>query len=192
LRVELFASAGAFLDAPRLDAPACVVLDVDLPDVSGLDVPGELAARGAPIPVIFITGHGTIPMGVRAMKGGAVEFLTKPFQDEDLIGAIRIALDRDRTARSEVREFATLRRRLESLTPRELDVLRLVVMGKINKQIAAELGTAEQTIKQHRGRVMRKMDADSLAELVRIVNRIATQPWAPPGVAQARAKGTVK
>jgi FixJ family two-component response regulator len=179
LRAETFASARAFLESERWDAPACLVLDVQLPDASGLDLPRELNELDVPIPVIFITGHGTIPMSVRAVKAGAVEFLTKPFREEDLIAAVRQALEYDRAARHERAELARLRGRLETLTPRERDVLALVVAGRINKQIAAELGTAEQTIKQHRGRVMRKLAVGSVAELVRLVERTAGQAWAP-------------
>jgi FixJ family two-component response regulator len=173
LRVETFASAQEFLRYPRLDAPSCLVLDVQLPDVSGLDLLPELDARAAPIPIIFITGHGTIPMSVRAMKAGAMEFLTKPFREEDLLAAIDHAIDRDRAARRERAEVQATRERLATLTPRERDVLALVVTGRMNKQIAAELGTAEQTIKQHRGRVMRKLGVDSVADLVRLVERAA-------------------
>jgi FixJ family two-component response regulator len=179
LRVETFGSAKDFLGHERADAPACLVLDVHLPDGSGLEVPGELQAMDAPIPIIFITGQGTIPMSVRAMKSGALEFLTKPVRDEDLVGAILVALERDRASRLNRAELEDIRRRIESLTPRERDVLTLVVTGKMNKHIAAELGTAEQTVKQHRGRVMQKLEADSVAELVRLVERVAGQPWAP-------------
>ena len=179
LRVETFGSAKGFLQHERADAPACLVLDVHLPDGSGLEVSRELQAMDAPIPIIFITGQGTIPMSVRAMKAGALEFLTKPVRDEDLIGAIHVAIERDRATREDRAELADIRRRIETLTPRERDVLTHVVSGKMNKQIAAELGTAEQTIKQHRGRVMQKLEVDSVAELVRLVERAAGQPWAP-------------
>jgi FixJ family two-component response regulator len=179
LKVETFGSAHEFLRAPRADAPACLVLDVRLPDGSGLDLPDELRNLDVPLPIIYITGHGTIPMSVRAMKSGALEFLTKPFRDEDLLGAIRVAHDRDRLARAERAELAEARRRVERLTPREHEVLDLVVAGKMNKQIAAELGTAEQTVKQHRGRVMRKLEVDSVAELVRLVERASGQATAP-------------
>lgn len=179
LRAATFASAREFLRHERADAPACLVLDVLLPDTSGLDLPRELEVMDLPIPVIFITGHGTIPMSVRAVKAGALEFLTKPFREEDLIAAIRQALEHDREARQERNELARLRGTLEKLTPRERDVLALIVTGRMNKQIAAELGTAEQTIKQHRGRVMRKLAVGSVAELVRLVERVAGQPWAP-------------
>jgi len=172
LRCETFASAVEFLRYQRPENPACLVLDVQLPDASGLDLVGELDAAEAPVPIIFITGHGTIPMSVRAMKAGAVEFLTKPFREEDLIGALRQALERDRGARRERAEIAELRVRLEKLTPREREVLILVAEGRMNKQIAARLGTAEQTIKQHRGRVMKKLGVESVAELVRLVERV--------------------
>ena len=178
LRVETFASAQEFLRHTPADAPACLILDVQLPDVSGLDLLSELDTRAAPIPIIFITGHGTIPMSVRAMKAGAVEFLTKPFREEDLLAAIEQALERDRAARRERVEVAALQERLAALTPREREVLGLVVQGRMNKQIAAELGTAEQTIKQHRGRVMRKLGVDSVADLVRLVERAAGRPGA--------------
>jgi FixJ family two-component response regulator len=171
LRVETFGSARDFLSSPRADMPSCLVLDVSLPDGSGLDVPDELRNLDVPLPIIFITGHGTIPMSVRAMKSGALEFLTKPFRDDDLLGAIDIALDRDRVARADRSEQEEARHRIERLTPREREVLDLVVAGKMNKQIAGQLGTAEQTVKQHRGRVMRKLEVDSVADLVRVVER---------------------
>lgn len=189
LRVETFASAQEFLRHTRLDAPSCLVLDVQLPDVSGLDLLPELDAAAAPIPIIFITGHGTIPMSVRAMKAGALEFLTKPFREEDLLAAIEHALERDRAARRERAELAELRERLAKLSPREREVLALVVTGRMNKQIAAELGTAEQTIKQHRGRVMRKLGVESVAELVRLVERAAGQLGARAASAAAPGEG---
>ena len=179
LRVETFGSAHEFLKAPRAETPACLVLDVRLPDGSGLDVPDELRNLDVPLPIIFITGHGTIPMSVRAMKAGALEFLTKPFREEDLLGAVKVALQRDRLARADRSEQIEARRRIERLTPREHEVLALVVAGKMNKQIAADLGTAEQTVKQHRGRVMRKLEVDSVAELVRVVERAAGQARPP-------------
>jgi FixJ family two-component response regulator len=179
LRVETFGSAHDFLKAPRAETPACLVLDVRLPDGSGLDLPDELRNLDVPLPIIFITGHGTIPMSVRAMKSGALEFLTKPFREEDLLGAVKVALQRDRLARADRSEQVDARRRIERLTPREHEVLALVVAGKMNKQIAADLGTAEQTVKQHRGRVMRKLEVDSVAELVRVVERAAGQARAP-------------
>ena len=172
LRCETFASAADFLRFERPRDPACLVLDVQLPDASGLDLASELDASEEPIPIIFITGHGTIPMSVRAMKAGAQEFLTKPFREEDLITALRQALDRDSEAKRERAEIAELRLRLGKLTPREREVLNLVAEGRMNKQIAAQLGTSEQTIKQHRGRVMKKLAADSVADLVRLVERV--------------------
>ena len=178
LRVETFATADEFRRHSRSDAPACLVLDVQLPDGSGLDVPRELAASKVPIPIIFITGHGTIPMSVRAMKAGALEFLTKPFREEELMAAIQQALEYDRRSRQERAELAELRGRLARLTPREREVLALIATGRMNKEIAAELGAAEQTIKQHRGRVMRKLGVRSVAELVRLVERDAGS-WTP-------------
>ena len=172
LEVELFGSAQEFLRSKRPDAPSCLVLDIRLPGVSGLDFQRELAQANIHIPIIFITAHGDIPMTVRAMKAGAVEFLTKPFRDQDLLDAIQIALERDRARRQQEAEIATLRERFESLTPREREVLPLVVSGMLNKQIAAEIGTSETTVKVHRGQLMRKMGADSLADLVRMAERM--------------------
>jgi FixJ family two-component response regulator len=176
--VESFASTEEFLRHRRPDVPSCLVVDVHLPGSSGLDLPEMLEASGVSIPFLFITGQGTIPMSVRAMKQGAVEFLTKPFQEEELIGAIQEALRADEAGRAERAEMAELRERWERLTPREREVLALVVRGRLNKNIARELGAAEQTIKVHRGRVMRKLEARSVPELVRFVERIAGQPWA--------------
>ena len=172
LEVELFESAQEFLRSKRADAPSCLVLDIRLPGISGLDFQRELAQANIHIPIIFITAHGDIPMTVRAMKAGAVEFLTKPFRDQDLLDAIQIALERDRARRQQEAEIATLRERFESLTPREREVLPLVVSGMLNKQIAAEIGTSETTVKVHRGQLMRKMGADSLADLVRMAERM--------------------
>jgi len=172
LEVELFGSAQEFLRSKRPDAPSCLVLDIRLPGVSGLDFQRELAQANIHIPIIFITAHGDIPMTVRAMKAGAVEFLTKPFRDQDLLDAIQLALERDRARRQQEAEIAVLRERFESLTPREREVLPLVVSGLLNKQIAAEIGTSETTVKVHRGQLMRKMGADSLADLVRMAERI--------------------
>lgn len=172
LRVETFGTAQEFLKSTRLDAPGCVVLDVRLPGLSGLDLQRELAAHGINLPVIFITGHGDIPMSVRAMKAGALEFLTKPFRDQDLLDAIQQALERDRSARQQRSETAELRERFDSLTAREREVMGLVVSGLLNKQIAGELGTSEVTIKIHRSQVMKKMDAGSLAELVRMTEKL--------------------
>lgn len=168
LHVELFGSAAEFLQRERPDVPSCLVLDVRLPGISGLAFQRKLTEANHSIPVIFITGHGDIPMSVRAMKAGAVEFLTKPFRDQDLLDAIHVALERDRARRQQESEMIVLRERFESLTPREQEVLPLVVSGRLNKQIAAELGTSEITVKVHRASVMRKMQADSLPDLVKM------------------------
>ncbi len=172
LRAELFGSAQEFLRSERPDAASCLVLDIRLPGMSGLDFQRELAEAGIHIPIIFITAHGDIPMTVRAMKAGAVEFLTKPFRDQDLLDAIQQGLERDRTRRAQEAEVATLRERFESLTLSERKVLPLVVSGRPNKQIAAEIGTSEATVKVHRSQLMRKMAADSLPELVRMSEKI--------------------
>jgi FixJ family two-component response regulator len=172
LQVEAFGSAQEFLEGWRSDAPSCLVLDIRLPKISGLDFQRQLAEANIHIPIIFITAHGDIPMTVRAMKAGAVEFLTKPFRDQDLLDAIHVALELDRTKRQEESEIAILRKRLESLTPREREVLPLVVSGLLNKQIAGEIGTSENTVKVHRSQLMRKMGADSLADLVRLAEKI--------------------
>ena len=172
LRVETFGTAQEFLRSKRPDLPGCVVLDVELPGLSGLDLQRELTAHGIKLPIIFITGYGDIPMSVRAMKAGALEFLTKPFRDRDLLDAIQQALERDCAARQHSREIAELREHFDALTSREREVMSLVVAGWLNKQIGFELGISEITVKIHRGRVMNKMGAQSLAELVRMTERL--------------------
>jgi RNA polymerase sigma factor (sigma-70 family) len=172
LQVESFDSADAFLHKKPTDAPSCLVLDVRLPGLSGLDFQRELAVRNARIPIIFLTGHGDIPMSVRAMKAGAVEFLTKPFRDQDLLDAVRIALERDRARREQDKEVMILQRRFDSLTSREQEVISMVVSGMLNKQIADQLGTAESTVKVQRSRAIEKMHAESLADLIRMIEKL--------------------
>jgi FixJ family two-component response regulator len=172
LQVELFGSAQEFLRSERPNAPSCLVLEIRLPGISGLDLQRELADTNIHIPIIFITAHGDIPMTVRAMKAGAVEFLTKPFRDQDLLDAIHVALERDRAQRRRETEIAVLRNRLESLTPREREVLPWVVSGLLSKHIADAIGASEAAVKVHRSQLMRKMGARSLADLVRMAEKI--------------------
>jgi len=172
LQVESFDSADTFLREKRAGAPSCLVLDVRLPGLSGIDIQRELAARNIRIPIIFLTGHGDIPMSVRAMKAGAVEFLTKPVRDQDLLDAVRIALEQDRNRREQEKEVTDLQQRFDSLTSREQQVISMLVSGMLNKQIAAQLGTAESTVKVQRSRAMEKMQAETLVDLVRMMEKL--------------------
>src|SRR6266478_3860302 len=172
LKVQTFSSAREFLAGHRPEGPACLVLDVRMPGLSGMELQRELAQSGTHIPIIFITGHGDIPMSVRAMKAGAVEFLTKPFRTRSLLEAVRAAIERDRSAHKARSEAGELRQRYEQLTPREREVMALVVAGQLNKQVAGELATTERTIKFHRAHIMQKMGADSLADLVRMAEKL--------------------
>ena len=187
--VRTFSSASEFLEQVRVEGPACLVLDVRLPGRGGLDLQRELAQAGVRIPIIFITGHGSIPMTVRAMKAGAVEFLTKPVRPRDLLAAIGAAIERDRGAQQARLETEALRQRYARLTPREREVMALVVGGQLNKQIAGELATSERTVKFHRAHVMEKMAAGSLAELVQIAGQLGVAPEGPAGPVPKDSKG---
>src|SRR6202167_3280038 len=180
LQVESFGSADTFLHRKPPDAPSCLVLDVRLPGLSGLDFQRELAARNIRIPIVFLTGHGDIPMSVRAMKAGAVEFLTKPFRDQDLLDAVRIALERDRAKREQQKDVKILQRRFDSLTSREQEVISMVVSGMLNKQIADQLGLAERTVKVQRSRAIEKMHAESLVDLIRMIEKLKSPSGKTP------------
>ena len=173
LDVQLFSSGPEFLKSGRPESPTCLVLDVRLPDASGLDIQRELAAAGIRMPIIFITGHGDIHMSVQAMKGGAIEFLTKPFREQELIDAVQLGLARDLAERDEEQKLSTLKDRFATLTPREREIMHHVAQGRLNKQIAFDVGISEITVKVHRGQVMRKMNARSLPELARMADRLA-------------------
>src|SRR5579863_3651028 len=176
LQVQLFGSAREFLASKLPDLPSCLVLDIRLPGISGLALQRQLAETNVQIPIIFITSHRDVPMTVRAMKAGAVEFLTKPFHDQDLLDAIHLAIEKDRARRQQDSEIAALRERFQSLSPREREIVVMVASGMLNKQIAAQLGTAENTVQVHRSRAMEKMRADSLADLVKMIQRLQTPP----------------
>jgi len=180
LRVEVFGSAPEFLQSKLPDVASCLILDIRLPRLSGLDFQLDLAKAGIHIPIIFMTGHGDIPMTVRAMKAGAVDFLTKPFRDQDMLDAVTTAIARDRNSRNEARALSDLHARLVTLTAREQEVLALVTTGLMNKQVAAEIGIAEITVKIHRGHIMKKMGAKSLADLVKMAQTLGIQRAAPP------------
>ena len=182
LNVELFASIAEFLGSNRPDGPTCLVLDVRLPGQSGLDLQRELARSKRELPIIFITGHGDIPMSVQAMKGGAIEFLTKPFRDQDLLDAIQLGLSRDRARRDDERDLAALRDRFASLSPREREIVIQVARGRLSKQIAHDIGIAEATVKVHRSRAMQKMKAGSLPELGRMADKLKLVPDEPQRV----------
>jgi FixJ family two-component response regulator len=184
LKAETFATAQEFLSAQRPDAPGCLVLDVRLPGLSGLDLQRTLSEGGIELPIVFITAHGDIPMSVRAMKLGAVEFLTKPFRDQDLLDAVQQAIQHDREARTQRAETSELRCRYDLLSPREQEVMGFVVRGLLNKQIAGELGASEATVKLHRGHLMQKMQADSLADLIRMAEKLAVPAAKRPTAAQ--------
>jgi FixJ family two-component response regulator len=179
LDVHLFASISDFLKSDPPDGPTCLVLDVRLPGQSGLDLQRELAAANSELPIIFITGHGDIPMSVQAMKGGAIEFLTKPFRDQELLDAIQLGLSRDRARRENQKALAALRERFESLSPREREIMAQVAHGRLSKQIAGDIGIAEATVKVHRSRLMHKMKARSLPELSRMADKLKLVPEEP-------------
>jgi FixJ family two-component response regulator len=181
LQVRLLASVPEFLETGRPAGPTCLVLDVRLPGRSGLDFQRELVAAEIELPIIFITGHGDIPMSVQAMKGGAIEFLTKPFRDQDLLDAIQLGLDKDRVWLENEKSVASLRSRYDALTPREREVMALVVTGRLNKQIAGDIGVSEITVKVHRGQAMRKMHASSLPELARMADKLKLSPRSQAG-----------
>ena len=180
LQVQLFGSAQEFLASKLPNVPSCLVLDIRLPGISGLALQSQLAKANVQIPIIFITSHGDVPMTVRAMKAGAVEFLTKPFHDQDLLDAIHLALERDQGRRQQEGGLAVLRERFESLSPREREVVAMVVSGMLNKQIGAQIGIAENTVKTHRSRAMEKMQANSLADLVKMIQRLQVSPRKSP------------